>query len=504
MSGGGGGLYDPVDLETDPTLAEMGTGRSNGFLQAMRRRCNLIMGIVIAVVVLFVLVLVVWAVISWFRRGGDPRDDEIIGPGDCRRSLYVIGHNGSFDTLDAEIALQNEMQLLYGLDRFHIEFVPRLLPGDPPVSGSNCVALTAYVTSTLTPAVHQLDTLVRSALHHEYQSIVLPSQSTLLERFLAGRFVYPASCALPDVLFFSAQPLFSDRYQGVNGRTRFFVLDTLAPTVAALPAATRLLRFADVGTTQDATLVKQTLTQLGIVAGNSAHQVVFATQGGDYDSTQAVANFKQAALAAGYTVPQLGVWVTINLVDATTFSLADLTAADGEVAAVVASKTRTVIVVAADNSLWPEVAQQWGTTLFNLDTIKTAVLGLRFAPSTSGAEVSTPVYTGCVPLQRVPSRDTVIILGASTNNAATFETTIAPFNAYLMEAVKWASVCYTDRATMEHVETSVFGQPLVFEAHEEVAYLLQCGVYPANEKTLESPLLNIQLNGRWFGEVAVP
>jgi hypothetical protein len=497
-------MYDEVGQEEGELgLVAGGGAQPRGIMANLRRRTNLIMGIVIGIVVLFIAVLVVWVIIKWFRDGRGAGGEDALGPGDCPRSLYIIGHNGSFDTTDAQAVLANERELLYPLDRFHVELVPRILPGDPAVFGSNCLALTGYVTNTLTPAALQLDSLVRSALHHDYHDIALPSQSTLLERFLSGRFVYPISCGLPDVLFFTPQPLFSDRYKGA--RARFLVLDALAPTVTSLPAEFHITRFADVGTTQDSSLVALTLSQLGLVPGNAAYQIIVVSQAGDYDSKQTITSFQLAALAAGYTLGQVGsVELTIGLVDATTFSLADIGAANGAIAPVVAAKTKTVIVVAADNSLWPEVAQQWGTTIFNLDTVKTAVLGLRFAPTTDLAEVSTPVYTGCVPAQRLPSRDTAIILGSSSSVASTFEITIAPFNAYLMEAVKWASHCYADRATNEHVEKSVFDQPLVFNSHEEVAYLLQCGVYLANEKTLATPLANFYLNGRWYGQVAVP
>ncbi len=190
----------------------------------------------------------------------------------CASFAVIASSNDTMSTV-ASYPLLMKLQKIYPLAHYSTHGVSSLRepPSDPAQMG-------AYANNILKRAVVELDTIVGSLVQRKVSLIHLPSTSSLLvDAFLRGSFQYKDGQGQTQTVSFFNGRTSAQRWPG----QRFSVSDTNANSV---DATANVLRFADVVTAFDPTIILTTLGGMGVGGENTA--VYFVNQQGDLGSNE--------------------------------------------------------------------------------------------------------------------------------------------------------------------------------------------------------------------------
>jgi hypothetical protein len=416
----------------------------------------------------------------------------------------VIAANDSVSTF-ASLPLIAKLRLLYPLSYFSSHSVGALR--EPPTDASQQVG---YATGALKSAVLELDGIVSDLVKRGVSLIHLPSSSSLLvDAFIRGSYQFTDSLGQRQTVSYFNGKTLQDRYPN----QRFSVSDTNANSIDNTP---NVLRFGDVVTQFDPTIVVPKLTALGLGPDNTAIYVI--NQQGDLGSIENFARL--AAMLTSGATPLLayGGWSQVNSRNLTysgtvasgSFNTAEADQVVNEIDGIIATMSlnglaRLVVVLNPATHFAGQVAF---ASVFSdrlakyTGDARIAIFGLSFAPraGAGGFSVLFPVARGLQAASIRPTADLAFLGFAS--DEATLSTQVKSDLAVL-DALKFASACRTVSST--GALSGVTGNNYKFIKNTLVAELLHDdGTFASSKQAIASPDSNYRLNGRASGRPAVP
>jgi hypothetical protein len=428
--------------------------------------------------------------------------------GDCA-SFAVIAINEAGSTKDS-FPLLTKARNFYPLSKFATSVINQIT--DPPTDPNQ---IPAWITSVLTPKLNEIESLAQGYVKKAIRVIHGPTRSLMVKSFLTAQFqYYDVNNVLQTVKFFGGKNV-NQRYPS-NVQFTFSNAGT-----DAIDNYDKLVRFADVDTGQDATIITGNLAQLGLVAGDATTKILFINEPADTISLENYQTYYQTLVPAGFIWPTSGTTgdgqlYSYNL----TWSGSDFVGTDAanlqaRIAQILAmSPAPKVLILAINPSGVQDHANAFATDFASGPSsvlasavattgLSVTVYGLNWAPSPLTGAVAVDVYSGLGVGIPIPTSAYVAIgLPADPNSFAN----ALIFDPYVLDAQLWASRCHTKSNLPATGAYSMQGTEFKFAPNTNtlLSKWLFYSIIRAGQTTITDNYTPYRINGIWSGNPAVP
>jgi hypothetical protein len=365
----------------------------------------------------------------------------------------------------------------------------------------------AWVTSQLIPKMVEVDRLVRKYINAGYNYIHLPTTSAIIAPFANGFYTYNGINATEQVVSILGGINITMRYPA---NVQFTVSNV---GTSAVDRYVNMIRFADVTTTQDSSIVVGNVNSFGGVAGDANNIILFVNQAGDSFSQSNYADTADILMSEGnYTASQIKS-VNLTLIGAN-YSTPDVVNVNATIALLVAHGARHIIV-----AMNPAGSQTAGFAFKDAFAVSTGFAdfeaiearyssnvtivfwGLNVGPSVvfNSYDVDTEIgYANALPL---PGLEYNELLGYPLEPNA-FSLTEFP-DPYVLDALKWASKCYSI-ATVGYFnsDATMQGTPYKFIHQTLATYFIVFQRIPAGELSNINSYEGYRISARWSNQAS--
>lgn len=421
----------------------------------------------------------------------------------CSRFAVIALSDDVGGTKDA-FPLLIKLQSIYPLQKYATALISTLSdePADP-------LAIPAWINSDLKPKMQELENLAQAFAKQGMKYIHLPSKSSMVRPFANGYYVYT------DIMENEITvPLFG----GKNIKQRYPADVLFTGSNIGTPAVdlySNIVRFSDVNSGYDASILTGNVASFGVLPGVSSHQILFINQAGDDFS---LSNFKDVVDVlkdGGYANQIQSVNVSFNGTLFDDGGIADVANIVAQAAAGYGNYstpvTRLVIAMnpngisTASNAFrlafgTPSSGLNLATLAAMYPSMTSVFWGLNFAPGPTTPPVTFDVENGFIVGIPMPGVDyTSLGLPAQPN---AFSAAIN-FDPYVLDALKFASKCYTIplvTSAAKGADATLQGTPYKFIGQTLVSQWLVSSRIPAGFILPTNGYTGFQISALWSGQ----
>jgi hypothetical protein len=452
------------------------------------RRYSIINLVLNAVVLSGVVIIIIMVTVHTGKpsSGSGPNLSPHMGPGltvpyPCA-TFAVIAIDDTDSTKDAFpnlLAVKNK----YLLQKYATSVISPLT--DVPASAAD---IPAWVNSQLIPKMVEVDRLVRNYINAGYNYIHLPTTSAIITPFATGFYIYN------DI---NSTNQFVSLLGGSNIMLRYptnvqFTVSNVGTSV--VDRYVNMIRFADVTTTQDSSVVVGNVNSFGGLLNSPKNRILFVNQAGDSFSQSTYADTTFILIyEGGYNASYISS-VNLTLIG-DNYNTVDVLSVKTAIESLVAGGANHIIVAmnpAGSHTAKIAFKKAFATPMGASDfaTIKARYSsnvtinfwGLNGRPSVGVGSYDVDTELGYVNALPFPGLDYNELLGYPLEPNA-FSFTLFP-DPYVLDALKWSSKCYSISTVGDlNSDAAMQGTPYKFIHQTLATYFVVFHRIPAGNMT---------------------
>jgi hypothetical protein len=430
-------------------------------------------------------------------------------PGECA-SFAVIAINEVGSTKDA-FPYINKLRTFYPLNKYATSVINQIsdIPSDPTL-------IPAWITSALAPKMNEMETLAQGFVKKNIRVIHMPTRSLMVAPWLNGQFqYYDANNVLQTVKFFGGKTV-TQRYPA---HVQFTFSNAGTGAIDNYPSC---VRFDDVDTAGDSSLITGNLASFGLVPGDTRTKILFVNEPGDGFSLENWQSYSQLAAGIGYLWPSTettgdGQIYSYNMTwTGSAYASTDNANLATRIAQVFALSPTNVLVIATNPAGVQDHANAFTTQFAQANqalanavasypppTTNVVIYGLNWSPSPITGSAGVDVQVGYNVGIPIPTLE-MTALGLPLDPNAFANAVV--FDNYVLDAAKWASLCLTKNTLPATGIYSLQGSEYKFApgTNTLVSKWLFKSIIYAGQTGVTNNFAPYRINGIWSGNVAIP